>query len=326
MNIIQSTIGHQLQKDAFQKALVHKRWPSAILFSGTQGIGKKRLALGMAQVLLCEKTNENFMACGSCGSCKRVESKQHESLLFIEPHSAPIKIEQSRDILSFFQLKSWSKANVVILDEVDMLTTQAANALLKIIEEPPDNSYIFLITHSITSILSTIKSRTQIWHFKPLNPSELSQIQRYPEWILQACLGSVARANGLLNPVDQEIRGQAFHFLQSVFSGNLESSLILAREFSKDKVAFQQGFVYILQWLRDCAVASVNPEQIIHKDYTNQILNFSNSYKEKIDLFYLLFSEAAEGFSKHLDMTLTIENLTYKLNQDIHMESLNGLD
>jgi hypothetical protein len=99
-----------------------------------------------------------------------------ESIMLVEPDGASIKIEQARDILQFISLRRIGRARVVIIDQAHLLNPQAANSLLKSLEEPPDGTYFFLVTSVPASILATIRSRSQQVRFGPLSADELTHI------------------------------------------------------------------------------------------------------------------------------------------------------
>lgn len=151
----------------FALASLENKLGHAFLFVGPNESGKKMAALALSQAMLCEKSQNNKMllACGECGSCLRIENKQHEGLLIIEPENKQIKIEQARRLLDFLSLQSVSKVRTIIIDGIELMNVQSSNSLLKILEEPPQNTFFFLITPSSEHVLSTVRSRTQIVRF-----------------------------------------------------------------------------------------------------------------------------------------------------------------
>ena len=104
-----------------------------------EGIGKRQVAVAVAQQLLCSGRQE---ACGECSDCIRVKAGKHESVL-LQPDGAQIKVEQSRSVIKFLSLKSNHSVRIVIIDDAHLMNSQAANSLLKILEEPPSGVYFF---------------------------------------------------------------------------------------------------------------------------------------------------------------------------------------
>lgn len=223
--LVDRIIGHQDIIQRFLKSLENGTLPHAYLFVGPSGVGRKATALALAQAFLCEKSPK---VCGVCGSCLRVTSfvshkitkasptagQGTESLLVIEPEKNQIRIDQARQILDFLNLKSVSKNRVVIINGAELLNPQAANSLLKSLEEPPEGTYFFLIAPSPAHVLSTLRSRSQVVSFRPLTVEEMKTKVSAPEWALKASQGSFERLSQLLEKDEQEIRESALAWLQ----------------------------------------------------------------------------------------------------------------
>ncbi len=141
------------------------------LFTGPSGAGKKKTAHYLAQFLLCQNYPK---ICGQCPACLRVEKGAHESLLIIDPSQNQIRIDEARKILEFLSLQSLSRFRVIIINEAHRLNATAANSLLKVLEEPPTNSFFFLITSTPSMMLSTLRSRSLRVHF-PAGPTRSSE-------------------------------------------------------------------------------------------------------------------------------------------------------
>ena len=143
------------------------RLSHAYLLCGEAGLGKRDFALSFARLLLCQSAAENRV-CGNCRSCRLSEPGQHPDLRFIcaEEGSKVITIEQVRALLDFVNLTGHTGGcKIALLDKADSLNRSAANALLKTLEEPTDNTFLFLITDSPGTLLPTIHSRCQRLNF-----------------------------------------------------------------------------------------------------------------------------------------------------------------
>lgn len=135
--------------------------PHAILFSGQTGIGKVRLAKRFANFLLCDSPIEKE-ACGICKSCKLLEAGTHPDYILITPEEKKkiISVDQTREVSRQLQLKSHiAKRKVAVIYPAESMNTNAANSLLKILEEPPLNNIIILVTNKISHLAMTVKSR-----------------------------------------------------------------------------------------------------------------------------------------------------------------------
>jgi len=148
------------------------RVPSAILMSGERGIGKRLAALNYAKAINCLKP-AGVDSCDECISCKKTDSGLHPDVHIIEPENDEIKIESIRKLDEILSLKPFEgRKKIVLIDDSDRMNTNAANAFLKTLEEPPDNSIIILISSGEDRLPETVRSRCVKIGFSPL-PSEI---------------------------------------------------------------------------------------------------------------------------------------------------------
>ncbi len=149
------------------------RLAHAYIFLGQDQQKKYWTAQSLAKRLFCKSKQDDY--CDICQSCRQIEKGVHQDIFILRPFGAArvIKIETVRRLQSFLSLKSvdGSKKIGIIID-ADRMRPDAANAMLKTIEEPPDNSLIILISDDIEKILSTIVSRCQQIYF-PVSPREV---------------------------------------------------------------------------------------------------------------------------------------------------------
>lgn len=198
--ILARVCGHGATVRRLIEAREKQRLASTLLFAGPSGVGKKLSALALTQALVCENPVASG-ACGLCGACLRIESGQSESLMVVEPDGANIKIEQAREILKFISLRKLGRARVVIIDQAHLLNLQAANALLKSLEEPPPDTFFILLAPVASAVLITIRSRTQMVRFRPLTAQELKSVlgPTVDDWVLTSACGSLEIAARLLD-------------------------------------------------------------------------------------------------------------------------------
>jgi len=146
--------------------------PHAFLFSGLEGIGKLDFARTLSNYLLCENVNKHSAsdeACGECKQCKLFAAETHPDYKQILPEegSSVLKIDTIRELMQFFQKSSMQGGRKVsILAPAEALNHNAANALLKTLEEPTPGSVIILVSHCPGQLLPTIRSRCQVVDFK----------------------------------------------------------------------------------------------------------------------------------------------------------------
>jgi DNA polymerase-3 subunit delta' len=164
-------LGHEKQKQMFLSVLKRERLPHAFLFTGQEGIGKKKTAKEFTKYILCEKHNN----CGVCRPCIKVERDIHPDVLIIENEDT-MGIEQSRTIgKEVYEYPYEGDKRIILIDRADAMTHEATNALLKTLEEPPPFNIFFLITSSERDIPLTIRSRCARTGFTPLSRERLQQ-------------------------------------------------------------------------------------------------------------------------------------------------------
>lgn len=183
-------IGNDRVKKLLRRMLQSSRLPGAMLFSGEDGVGKKLFALEIARALNC-RSPQGVEACGSCPACKRTlkinypssdESDDWKGIIWTDHPDvglvvAPrrvLLVDQMRAIESAANYRPFEgKARIFIVEDADKLNENSANALLKILEEPPPTSYIILLTSRPAWLLPTIRSRCQVIRFSPLANAEI---------------------------------------------------------------------------------------------------------------------------------------------------------
>ena len=183
-------IGNSQVKAVLKRMLVSDRLPGAMLFTGEEGIGKKLFALEIARALNC-RTPKNEEACGVCSSCVRIRKlnyptrddvddwtqiiwTDHPDVGLVVAPRRVLRVEQMRQIEKEANFRPFEgKARVFLIDEADKLNDASANALLKVLEEPPRTSHLILITSRPAMLLPTILSRCQMIRFSPLTPAEI---------------------------------------------------------------------------------------------------------------------------------------------------------
>lgn len=160
------------QNDAIDKILQSLRSEEgshAWLFVGPRGVGKWTTAKVMAAALNCQEDG-----CGRCASCGKVVREIHPDIFLIEPEGNFILIEQVGQLIQSVSLKTYEgKTKVIIIDEADRFTPEAANALLKTLEEPPADVVFVLVSSNLEAVLPTIISRCRQVQFRPIPAGEM---------------------------------------------------------------------------------------------------------------------------------------------------------
>jgi len=226
-------VGQDAVVEQFVRAAAHGRIAGSYLFLGPAGVGKSTVALALAKSLLCERPHPGLVACGGCASCVQAEGGSHPDIDVVAKPAdrATIPLEtfigdpehRMREGLCWRLLlrPALGGRKVAIILDADHLSDEAANCLLKTLEEPPDRAVIILVGTSLERQLPTIRSRCQIVRFQPLSDENVFQILSTEDVatgspadpaLLRQCAaaagGSLARARLLLDPELTAFRGR----------------------------------------------------------------------------------------------------------------------
>ncbi len=166
-------IGHDYLISALKNAIILKRVPNALIFSGPKGVGKTSISRIFAKALNCPNFPVLKDVCNECSSCVAIQNSK--ALDYIEIDAASHRgIEEVRNLEKVISLKNFSLSyKVIVLDESHMITSAAWNALLKTLEEPPQNIKIVLATTDSDKLPPTIISRCQKFDFSPLSKKHI---------------------------------------------------------------------------------------------------------------------------------------------------------
>ncbi|HKX54834.1 MAG TPA: DNA polymerase III subunit delta' [Xanthomonadales bacterium] len=205
----------------FNQQWLAGRQAHAVLLSGSAGLGKLQLAREMAATLLClrplqeETSTQTSLACGQCRSCQLFRGGAHPDfrlVTFIQKENSEelktvIGVDQVRELIASMQLTNGlSPRKVALIHPAEALNRNAANAILKTLEEPPGELVLLLVCNDASRLPATIRSRCQALHVRPPHPAEAQQwLQQFaaasPEeatLALQAAANSPLRAALLL--------------------------------------------------------------------------------------------------------------------------------
>jgi DNA polymerase III subunit gamma/tau len=159
--------------EALKKIVLSKAVPHAFLFSGPKGTGKTSAARILAKILLCENLSKDGIPCEKCDQCKGIKDGSNLDVIELDAasHRGIDDIRVLRDAVKLSPVKAPKK--IYIIDEAHMLTTEASNALLKTLEEPPEHVVFILATTNPEKLIDTIRSRTTVIPFKKATEGEI---------------------------------------------------------------------------------------------------------------------------------------------------------
>lgn len=168
-----SIVGQASVVARLKKLAASDRMPHALLMAGPESVGKYLSAKTLAAALLCEKEDA---PCGTCQACRMVEQQSHPDLVIVRPDKQNIKIEQIRRMQKELSLSPYmAHRRVCIIDDADKMRDEAANSLLKTLEEPTGDVIFILVTSKRYQLLDTIRSRCMLVQFGAIDRDELAR-------------------------------------------------------------------------------------------------------------------------------------------------------
>jgi DNA polymerase III delta' subunit len=276
-------------KKILKLALERDRVPNSLLFCGPEGIGKRQMALTLAKALNCpEKAGDS---CDRCPSCLAIDESRFPDVIEIGTRAdkKALAIDQIRLLKQLAYLRPLAgKKRVFILADAEELSADAANSLLKVLEEPPLFSHIILVTSSPFLLLPTILSRCQTLAFSAISKEEIEEIlveHDYPEdqaRILSLLVGgNLERALDLEWEDVQGLRDESWRLFEAMLSGR-GSSLFLERFGSlarSSQEEFEQTLEMFSSFTRDILLLGLGGDVrlLLNPDYEPQLRGASST-------------------------------------------------
>lgn len=359
--MFETIIGQHKVRDILLQSLMRKRVPHALLFYGPEGVGKEALALELTRAFICQE-NE-FYACNNCSDCRRITQLTHPDVYFISPATGKMTVDEEKAIIKsivdnpYKRVSPWAnpsisieqirrlkkeaalttfenKGRVVIIAEAQQMTIEAANSLLKLLEEPPPDMYIILTSSNPAALLPTIISRCQGLRFEPLDWEDIAAalIQRASldenraNLIAKISLGSYRRALELIDEDIDNKRIKVLELLRSIIKNDLDR-LWSVEELVKneDKGEIKELLNLMLLWFRDALIyldGNRNEHSIVNIDQIDVLEKFCNSF-EKLDIKKIVddIETAIQLIDRNVYINLIILNLFYRLKYNLRRKN-----
>jgi DNA polymerase-3 subunit delta' len=311
--------------------------PHAYLFAGISGVGKTTTALAYTQAINCkEQVNEE--ACGHCQTCRQVRSGNFPDLVFIEPDGQNIKIEQIRGLNRALSFKPVSgRYRVSIIRQAEAMTDEAANSLLKTLEEPPPNNLIILNVTEPLAMFPTIVSRCQKVLFRPIPARAIA------DWLMGSQSVDKDRAH-VLAKISEGSLGKAIRMSEGDFIKNREylisrliqlqglsseEALEMALEYKQKRKAWDsedtgkgEWDLFDLlsiwkSWYRDLLLTKLHcpSDFLINVDFSQKLKNISRHFKIEnlIESFHMVDRSQRDLLqTRNVDITMEHTILTLR--------------
>ena len=301
-----------------QAAYGSGRLAHAYLFVGPAGVGKAKTARAFAQLLLCAEP-KGHAACGVCGSCRKAAADRHPDLKVLEPDGEFIRIEAVREAGRFVGLKSFEgRGKVLIFDPAHAMNEEAANALLKTLEEPAPQTTLILITENIRRLPGTVVSRCQRVVFGPLAPEDLKTL-------LVGRLGVEHSAAAELSRLCEGSAGEALRFYEDAVLAERDALLqFLSREGSMKEaeawIGDREGALRLLRalalWYRDLlALKTAGSADLLMQPAGGAALERAGRQIQTSAILQALgvIARTSEDIRRHANMRLAFEDMRTQL-------------
>lgn len=264
-------VGNEWAVDMLKKHVVNGTTRHAYLFAGPPGLGRRTLALRFAQALNCPTPVEAGIPCGECRDCKQIEAMHHADLTVVQADSegGTLKVDQIREARRMLTFKPYqAKYRVAIFLRFQEANDNAANALLKTLEEAPSYAVLILTADNPEQLLPTIVSRCEVLRLRPLRVEEVQkELENRGLEIGQAKLiahisgGRFGYALRLIgNEALLEKREERLNDLQSLISASRVEKFAYADKLSRDKESMRQAVLIWLSYWRDVMLRSAQAE------------------------------------------------------------------
>ena len=271
-------IGHEDIVKHFKSSIELGKVSHAYILNGEKGSGKKTLAGIVAKSLQCETGDPD--PCGKCKSCLQAESGNQPDIIWVT-HEKPnvVSVDEIREqVINDVGLKPYSsRYKIYIIPDAQLMNSQAQNALLKTLEEPPEYAIIMLLTNNVNKFLPTILSRSIVLNFKPVEPlymieylcTQLDVDQERARFCVNFAQGNLGKAVRLaISPDYNELIDDSVRLLRRMDHMDNEEIISAVKNMGKYKLDATDYIDIMTMWFRDILMVKIanSPNKIIFKD------------------------------------------------------------
>ena len=336
-------VGHQQNKEFLARFLNREERPHALLFYGPEGIGKCLLAKELARAFLCLGSSQGDKPCNLCESCRLLNFETgnfaHPDYLYFDPMTDEEQEKKKTKIISVSQIRNLikqsvfgptlSKQKICIVNEADTMNTEAANSLLKLLEEPPDKWFFILVASSVSRLLPTILSRVIQVRFTPLSVQETKKAlltkdipEAEADLLAHLSDGSLGQALRFREERIMDYRNAALKFVAE-FPMQAPMTYLLNEDYFSDVIPSSGGNEQLQRFvtmtvllLRDLLfVKSGLSNQIFNIDALPQLQAIAKKWDERrIHQASEAAQEAAAAAVRRANTKSVLDNVTFTIN------------
>jgi DNA polymerase-3 subunit delta' len=279
--------GHDWAVEMLQRQVLTGSLRHAYLLTGPVGVGRRTLAVRLAQAINCASPLAPAVPCRMCRTCRQIESEQHPDLMVIRKpeDKKDIPVDKIRELGKFFSLKPYmSPYKIVIILNFEDANASSQNALLKTLEEAPSFGVILLTAGNMEQLLPTIASRCEILRMRPLRVESVNEFLRaqgveadQANLLSHLSDGRPGYAMQLLDDHKAlAFRSEKLDDLHRLMSAKLRERIHYSEKLVKDKDAFRQTlFIWLSYWRDVMLKASGAQIELTNSDRVEEIENLA---------------------------------------------------
>lgn len=316
-------VGQNKIIESIKSAVRNGKDAHAYIIEGPDGTGKSIFALEIAAMLICESTDK---PCGECVPCRKVMHGSHPDVRVIELKKKSIGVGEIRELLEEVYKKPYEgKKKVFIIKDAENVTDQGQNAMLKTLEEPPEDTAFILLASNANLILDTVRSRCQLIRFGRVSEKEIFEYLLSKGCSREKAEVAVKMSDGIV--------GNALEFMDESFMEMRQDTIKAAIEMTKAKgagsfdlvqhfVKYKENVDKVLQlmkiWFRDIYVEKLlrSNGRIINRDCYDLIVEESKllSYN-RLDRIIQYINASEERLKQNSNFQLAIEVMLLNIQE-----------
>jgi DNA polymerase III subunit delta' len=321
--------GQPRAKRFLQQLVRNGRIPHALLLSGMAGIGKAGLAREFAKLVNCEHSADGD-CCDACAACRKIDHGNHPDLIWLRPEGQFIKIEQIRALQARLRFRPFEgKSRVIVIEEAHQFREEAGNALLKLLEEPPQHNIFLLITLEPQMLLPTLVSRCCQVRVQPLPDAwiarHLTEDHRLPpeqaEQVARLALGSLKRARQLIESEQLTHQQQILQTVEDMGDMPMLDFFQRTAQWAKESKDLEQDLEVLQFWLRDLIIlrlqgALPEPSPFSCSDRTWRAV--TRTSRDCLFELYQQLDQALQRLRLNANKQLTLEGICLTIKDQLY--------